>query len=297
VKRADLLARPSRRREFIDKAGDYALYGPADLQAQLRDALVAVRDRVARGAQSDEGDPILGLRATAERALRMNHAEHWQPAMLRLNDGREVEVLVAAGKAANLEGERPLPSIARIRTASIQTALCSDVNATAALSIRGIGCSAVGTTWVLDGRGAFKQFSSPKAPLRARLDHGPRPTNARRRDTSLPPMQGWARNEPPVTDSDAAAFRAGAALAMLDGRARAGGRAQAPFAGAWRRRLALKAAAASARIARRGEDEATLRDAFLLRHGGDVSGRTHADRLARPRGPIYGVLHSGVRRR
>jgi hypothetical protein len=93
VKTADLLARPSRRREFIDMAGDYALYGPPDLQAQLRDALVAARDRVARGTHSDESDPILGLRATAERALRMNHAEHWQPAMLRLNDGREVEVL------------------------------------------------------------------------------------------------------------------------------------------------------------------------------------------------------------
>jgi Protein of unknown function (DUF1403)/Segregation and condensation complex subunit ScpB len=37
-------------------------------------------------------------------------------------------------------------------------------------------------------------------------------------------------------------------------------------------RLALKAAAASARIARRGEDEATLRDAFFLRHGGDDPG-------------------------
>jgi hypothetical protein len=49
-------------------------------------------------------------------------------------------------------------------------------------------------------------------------------------------------------------------------------RAGVPFAGAWRRRLALKAAAASARIARRGEDEATLRDAFLLRHGGDDPG-------------------------
>jgi hypothetical protein len=43
VKTADLLARPSRRREFIDMAGDYALYGPPDLQAQLRDALVAAR--------------------------------------------------------------------------------------------------------------------------------------------------------------------------------------------------------------------------------------------------------------
>jgi hypothetical protein len=92
VKCADLLGRTSRRLQFIDKAGDYALYGPADLQAQLRDALVAARDRVAQGTHSDEGDPILGLRATAERALRMNDARHWQPVMLRLNDGREVEV-------------------------------------------------------------------------------------------------------------------------------------------------------------------------------------------------------------
>jgi len=81
-------------------------------------------------------------------------------------------------------------------------------------------------------------------------------------------MPGWARLDAPVTDNDEAAFRAGAALAMLDCRARAG----VPFAGAWRRRLALKAAAASARIARRGEDEATLRDAFFLRHGGDDPG-------------------------
>jgi hypothetical protein len=87
----------------------------------------------------------------------------------------------------------------------------------------------------------------------------------------LPPLPGWARIEPPVTDTDAdsgAAFQAGAALAMLDARVRA----DVPFAGVWRRRLALKAAAASARIARRGEDEASLRDALLLRHGGDDPG-------------------------
>ena len=82
----------------------------------------------------------------------------------------------------------------------------------------------------------------------------------------LPPVPGWARSGAGVTDI-AAAFQAGAALAALDARVRADARA-APFAGAWRRRLALKAAAASARIARRGEDEASLRDALLLRHGG-----------------------------
>jgi Protein of unknown function (DUF1403) len=90
----------------------------------------------------------------------------------------------------------------------------------------------------------------------------------------VPPLPGWARNEastsaqPPVADMNEAAFRAGAALAMLDRRARAG--AQVPFDGVWRRRLALKAAAASARS--RGEDEATLRDVFFLRHGGDDPG-------------------------
>src|SRR5580704_11705162 len=89
--------------------------------------------------------------------------------------------------------------------------------------------------------------------------------------TVAPPLPGWARIDAPLADTGTdtgAAFQAGAALAALDARVRAG----VPFAGVWRRRLALKAAAASARIARRGEDEATLRDAFLLRHGGDDPG-------------------------
>jgi hypothetical protein len=86
----------------------------------------------------------------------------------------------------------------------------------------------------------------------------------------LPPVPGWARSRAAVTATEAA-FQAGAALAALDARVRADARA-APFAGAWRRRLALKAAAASARIARRGEDEASLRDSFFLRHGGDDPG-------------------------
>jgi hypothetical protein len=99
----------------------------------------------------------------------------------------------------------------------------------------------------------------------------PRPTLAAKTVFPvLPPVPGWARSGAAVADT-AAAFQAGAALAALDGRMRADARS-APFAGAWRRRLALKAAAASARISRRGEDEAMLRDAFLLRHGGDDPG-------------------------
>src|SRR5580700_1578674 len=79
----------------------------------------------------------------------------------------------------------------------------------------------------------------------------------------LSPLPPWARSDAPTTETGAA-FRAGATLAVLDARVHADVR----FAGVWRCRLALKAAAASARIARRGEDEAMLRDAFFLRHSG-----------------------------
>jgi hypothetical protein len=93
VKSADLLARPSRRSGFIDKTGDYAINGPEDIQNRLlREALVQARDRVAEGTHPDDHDRIFGLRATAERALRMNHAQHWHPAIVSLADGREIEV-------------------------------------------------------------------------------------------------------------------------------------------------------------------------------------------------------------
>jgi hypothetical protein len=102
----------------------------------------------------------------------------------------------------------------------------------------------------------------------------------------LPPMPGWARNEastsaqPPVTDTEAdteadtgAAFQAGAALAALDLRMRA----DAPFAGVWRRRLALKAAAANlVAHALRADQGARARADRRLRH---------RDRLAVPAFP------------
>ena len=70
-----------------------------------------------------------------------------------------------------------------------------------------------------------------------------------------------------------AAFAAGAALAILDSLVRQ----NAPFAGAWRRRLALKAAAAS--LEGRAGDETSLRDALALtKPGGDPgpAGRVYA---------------------
>jgi hypothetical protein len=89
---------------------------------------------------------------------------------------------------------------------------------------------------------------------------------------SVPALPRWARGgtagDGPGRDSEEVAFQTGAALAMVHARVMAG----APFAGAWPRRLALKAAAASARMARRGEHEEMLRDAFYLRTGSEDAG-------------------------
>src|SRR6202453_4382904 len=83
---------------------------------------------------------------------------------------------------------------------------------------------------------------------------------------SAAPFPAWARaKNPPETEAEAG-FLAGAALARLD----AVVRENPPWAGAWRQRHALQAAAASVRRAGRSEDEAALRDALhLTRSGAD----------------------------
>ena len=85
-----------------------------------------------------------------------------------------------------------------------------------------------------------------------------------------------------------AAFLAGAAL----GQSRRGRGENPPWAGVFRRRLALAAAAASVRRAGRAEDEARLRDALHLRRPGDDAGpagrRLMAWRALTPARPGYG---------
>jgi Protein of unknown function (DUF1403) len=76
----------------------------------------------------------------------------------------------------------------------------------------------------------------------------------------------WARAEKPPESDAEAAFLVGAALACLDAHVRE----NPPWAGVFRQRLALGAAAASVRHAGRAEDEAALRDALhLTRPGAD----------------------------
>src|SRR5271166_1606425 len=76
----------------------------------------------------------------------------------------------------------------------------------------------------------------------------------------------WARAvNAPETEAEAA-FLAGAALSRLDAIVRE----NPPWAGVWRQRLALRAAATNVRRAGRTEDEAALRDALhLSRPGAD----------------------------
>src|SRR5271170_5559208 len=83
---------------------------------------------------------------------------------------------------------------------------------------------------------------------------------------SAPPFPAWARaKNPPETEAEAG-FLAGAALARLDSIVRE----IPPWAGVWRQRLALAAAAASVARAGRSEDEPALRDALhLTRSGAD----------------------------
>ncbi|MER8912152.1 DUF1403 family protein [Mesorhizobium sp. M0854] len=83
------------------------------------------------------------------------------------------------------------------------------------------------------------------------------------------PVPSWLRSAASRAESlEEATFAAAAALTALD----AVVRRQERWAGAWRQRLALSAAAVTARQAGRIEDEAALRDAVLLTRPGDEVG-------------------------
>src|SRR5271167_2518462 len=82
----------------------------------------------------------------------------------------------------------------------------------------------------------------------------------------------WARAVHAPESEAEAAFLAGAALARLDQILRE----NPPWSGVWRRRLALRAAAASVARAGRSENEAALRDALhLTRSGADPGPAGH----------------------
>ena len=91
VKRGELDARPSRRGRLSDQIGHYVFHGkPGQLEA-LRAALEQARNEI-KQRPNDHEDPINGLAATAERAVRMTDAQHWPLVKIRRSNGSEVEV-------------------------------------------------------------------------------------------------------------------------------------------------------------------------------------------------------------
>jgi hypothetical protein len=84
----------------------------------------------------------------------------------------------------------------------------------------------------------------------------------------VPKVPAWARPRGEVLRDIDAGYMAGAALNSLDNLVRS-----APaWGGVWRQRLALKSAAAAARLLGRTEEESALRDAHLFRGPGDDPG-------------------------
>ena len=81
----------------------------------------------------------------------------------------------------------------------------------------------------------------------------------------------------PVEDPIEAAFLAGSTLNALDNLVQG----EPEWSGAWRHRLAPKAASASMTLIGRSEDEAALHDAWLLRQPGDAPGH---EAMCSPRG-------------
>ena len=94
------------------------------------------------------------------------------------------------------------------------------------------------------------------------------------------PFPSWARLAAATAGGAEAAFFAGAGLALFDRILRSADDGVEPaYAGVLRQRLALKAAASCARLARRREDESALRDAAHLAPPGapaTPAGRIHS---------------------
>lgn len=130
--------------------------------------------------------------------------------------------------------------------------------------------------FVLDRLCVLARKSWRKAHRRFTLQTMIRLDPATASPSAPPAVPAWALANAGAPSNADAAFNAGAALASLDGLARA----QPSWAGAWRQRLALKSAAASMRLAGRTEDESALRDAWHLRPPGADPG---------PAGTIFGA--------
>jgi chromosome partitioning protein len=84
--------------------------------------LAAIEEALEEGDEGMLKDLIAGIKDDFEYIILDSPPGKAMLAFNALSAADEVIIPVAAGKAANLEGGRPLPSIARFRTASISDA-------------------------------------------------------------------------------------------------------------------------------------------------------------------------------
>jgi hypothetical protein len=118
----------------------------------------------------------------------------------------------------------------------------------------------------VDSDACFDAESSSRATKKRRALARREEAATPQKSSAIQPFPHWAKGGGGALDNPCnAQFFAGAGLALLDQILRAGaGGAEPAFAGCLRQRLALKAAASCARLARLREDEAALRDAEHL---------------------------------
>jgi hypothetical protein len=111
----------------------------------------------------------------------------------------------------------------------------------------------------------------------------------------IQPLPRWARSQ--SNDPGAAAFSAGAGLALFDAMLRSGPDGAEPdFAGCLRQRLALRAAQSCATLSRLREDAAALRDAEHLPGSGETSPAGRLHRLFRLYASLPARLDSALSR-
>ena len=143
VKRAELDAKPSRRMRLSDQIGHYVFHGRPKQLDMLRAALQQARNEI-KQKPNDGEDPINGLGATAERAVRMTDAQHWPLVKVTLRDGSEAEVrqFERNPEEQRLMDEKASRAQANLRHQNVrmkmQAALIDRTKSTAALVAEGI---------------------------------------------------------------------------------------------------------------------------------------------------------------
>jgi hypothetical protein len=143
VKRAELDAKLSRRNRLSDKIGHYVFHGKPNQLETLRAALEQARNEI-KQKPNDREDPINGLAATAERAVRMTDAQYWPLVKVTLRDGSEAEVhqFQRDPEEQRLMDEKATRAQANLRHQNVrmkmQAVLLDHTKSTAELVVEGI---------------------------------------------------------------------------------------------------------------------------------------------------------------